>query len=143
MMSVQLQLCNQHDVARALEAIRRAPPRAFVTISEGPPSLRQKKAYWAILRDISEVVWRAGKRATPEQWHEIFAGALIGYEDVEWPGGIRRRVPLSINTLTWREFADYVLQIEALVRAPVDEGGLESELYDSRPQLDEFREQVR
>jgi hypothetical protein len=71
-------------------------------------SLDQNKRYWAILHDIAEQAWVAGKQYSAEAWHEHFKQTLIGL--VELPNG--NKVGISTANLNVEEFANYMTRVE-------------------------------
>ena len=68
----------------------------------------QNNRYWAMLFEVSAVVWLDGKRYSDECWHEYFKRTFIGCEEL--PGG--GLVGISTTTLTVEQFANYMTQIE-------------------------------
>ena len=67
----------------------------------------QNRKYWAMLADIAESAWVAGKQYSKEQWHMEFASEFIGWDEL--PSG--KYVPLSTTKLTVAEFSDYLEKI--------------------------------
>jgi hypothetical protein len=69
----------------------------------------QNRYYWRRLQQASDQVWIAGRRFSPEAWHEEVKGRFIGYEDL--PSGKQRA--LSSGSLSVEEFSEYTTKIEA------------------------------
>lgn len=79
------------------------------------PTADQYRAYWALLRDVSEQVWLE----VPEQgrvrrfdavlWHERFKLKFLGGREL--PGG--GFAPASTGSLSPKEFSDYITRVEA------------------------------
>lgn len=78
-------------------------------------TVTQNRRYWAVLREIAQQYrTQGGGRVTEEDLHDQFKRYLIGQEEVVdiFTGEILLR-PVSTTTLTRREFADYMTQVEA------------------------------
>lgn len=71
-------------------------------------SQSQNRLYWALLRQISAVVWIDGKQYSDVVWHEYFARMFIGSSDLPSGG----KVAISTTTLSIEEFGNYITQIE-------------------------------
>ena len=72
-------------------------------------SVRANRRYWAVLNQISEQAWVAGKQYASECWHELAKRKFIGCIDL--PGG--GLLAMSTTDLSTKEFANYCQQVEA------------------------------
>lgn len=91
------------------ECARAGRPLA-VTVSQHKDkrTIEQNKRYWAILNEIAEQAWVAGKQFTAEAWHEYYKRKLIGVEEL--PDG--SSVGISTTTLNVEEFGNYMTRME-------------------------------
>jgi hypothetical protein len=82
-----------------------------VTVAEhkSKRSGEQNKRYWAVLNEIAEQAWVAGKQFSSDAWHEYMKRKFIGAEDL--PGG--GQIGISTTALSVAEFSDYTTKIEA------------------------------
>jgi NinB protein len=71
-------------------------------------SQEQNRRYWALLSDIAASAWVDGKRFDKDTWHEEFRQRFL--PRIDGPSG---SYPVSTTTLTVREFAHYMGQVEA------------------------------
>lgn len=93
---------------RAMAAAEK-PLAVTVAQHKDKRTLEQNKRYWAILNEIAEQAWVAGKQYSAEAWHEHFRQTFIGMIDL--PNG--NKVGISTTTLNIEEFGAYMTKIEA------------------------------
>jgi hypothetical protein len=84
------------------------PLAVTVTQHKDKRTLDQNKRYWAILNEIAEQAWVAGKQYSADAWHEHFKQTLIGVIDL--PNG--STVGISTASLNVEEFANYMTRVE-------------------------------
>ena len=63
------------DRERAINWIRKAPPRTRVEFKAEKRTLPQNDRMWAMLTDVSVQKEHAGRRYTPDQWKVLFMHA--------------------------------------------------------------------
>lgn len=85
-----------------------------VTIKEQTRNLEQNAALWAALSDVSEAVVWHGQKLTPEDWKNVFTGALRGQKMVPGIDGNGFVViGTSASRMSKREFSDLLELIYA------------------------------
>ena len=72
-------------------------------------SIQQNRRYWAVLNQISDQAWVAGRQYASECWHELAKRKFIGCIDL--PGG--GLLAMSTTELSTKEFAEYCTKVEA------------------------------
>ncbi|MEY4376122.1 MAG: hypothetical protein RJB26_672 [Pseudomonadota bacterium] len=93
----------------AAMAAQGRPLAVTVTEAKAKRSTEQNRRYWALLGEIAEHAWVAGRQFSADAWHEHFKGLYIGLEDL--PDG--RRAALSSAPLSVADFGEYMDKIEA------------------------------
>ena len=68
-------LGSPFDRERAINWIRKAPPRTRVEFKAEKRTLDQNARMWAMLTDVSVQKQHAGRRYTPDQWKVLFMHA--------------------------------------------------------------------
>lgn len=106
----QAQMLHAFLKSNAAAMAQQGRPLA-VTVEEhkAKRSGAQNRRYWALLNQISEGAFVAGRQFNADAWHEHFKRQFIGIEDT--PGG--DTVGISTTTLNTAEFTDYMDRIEA------------------------------
>jgi hypothetical protein len=109
---------DEKILARALAMIRgnwqamaasAHPMVVHLSTEAATRSQEQNRRYWALLADIAASAWVDGKQFSKDAWHAHFVGLLL--PKIEGPHG--EMFPVSTTTLTVREFAHYMGQVEA------------------------------
>ncbi len=112
-------IANPVVFRRAVEAVANLQvlepgQRWLVTIQQEKTkrSIEQNRRYWAALNEIAGQVRIDGRQHKPDTWHEFYKARFLPCETA-WICGQLVSVPESTTTLTVREFAQYMTQIEA------------------------------
>lgn len=71
-------LRSAEDRDRAIDWVRRYPPRSRVEFKKPVRSNKQNRTMWGCLEDISQQVRWNGRKLTDKQWKKIFMAALNG-----------------------------------------------------------------
>ena len=112
-------ITNPATRLRALDAVRGQTASVdsplIVTIDRyrSKRSSDQNRRMWAMLRDIAEQVRPRGDVYATETWHHYFRERFLPHEDVRLPNGQVLSMAVSTTTLSTKDFADYMTQVEA------------------------------
>ena len=72
----------------------------------------QNRRMWAVLQEIAEQICIDGRLHRAEVWHEFYKARFLRSETA-WICGQLVSVPESTTTLSMKDFAEYMTQIEA------------------------------
>lgn len=101
-------VCNFLNANWSACSKEKKPLSVAVSVWQAKRSKSQNKRYWAIVGDIAEQSYVAGKKHTGDQWHEYFKRRFIGFEELP-EGGV---IGISSASLDVESFAEYILKIE-------------------------------
>lgn len=112
-------ISNPIILRRAMDAVGRLTvqepgSRWLVTIQpeKTKRSIEQNRRMWAVLNEVAGQVRVDGQAYKPDTWHEFYKARFLPCETA-WICGQLVSVPESTTTLTVRDFAQYMTQIEA------------------------------
>jgi hypothetical protein len=130
-----LVLLSDADRAKAIDWIRKAPPKTRVEFKASKRSLPQNDRLWATLTEISQQVDWYGQKLSPDDWKDVFTASLRRARVV--PGlDAGTFVPLGMRTsdMTKEEFSDLLELINAFA---AERGVTLHDPADSLPSADE------
>jgi hypothetical protein len=130
-----LVLLSDADRAKAIDWIRKAPPKTRVEFKASKRSLPQNDRLWATLTEISQQVDWYGQKLSPDDWKDVFTASLRRARVV--PGlDAGTFVPLGMRTsdMTKEEFSDLLELINAFA---AERGVTLHDPADSPPSADE------
>lgn len=115
-------ILRNDNFAQALWAFLRSNWKAMaeqgkplaVTIAEhkAKRNVEQNKRLHAMLSEIAEQAWVAGRQYDAETWKEYYRRLLIGSEEIPLPDGEIMERGISTTTLSVHECADFITRME-------------------------------
>lgn len=101
-------LRNGDDRERACRWIRQAPPGSRIEFKSPRRTLPQNDRMWAMLTEVStQLAWH-GQRLTPEDWKDLFMGALRKERLVPGINGGLTSIGMRTSDLTKEEMSDLI-----------------------------------
>lgn len=108
-----LTLRTSDDRDRACRWIRQAPPGSRIEFKSPRRTLPQNDLMWSMLTDVAtQLVWH-GQKLTPDDWKDLFMGALRKERLVPGINGGLTSIGMHSSDLTKDEMSDLIELIHA------------------------------